>query len=179
MQENYILRALNFRFSWGSMSPNPIVKLVQITHVKSCPPPPLYLDCEMRLIRVGGRIHKLSRWNKITCNSSSQGRGAVNKLVNQCRICRYFKTTTLVQRITSSDTILTAQTCRYWFSGTFVHQEWIPRSWEVFCLSIYVICNRLSTSGAHTHHDNRTLCISFDKEDVEKRQDWRDLVRQL
>ena len=36
MQENCFLRALrNFKFSWGAHPQNPLVKLVQITHVKS------------------------------------------------------------------------------------------------------------------------------------------------
>ena len=35
MQENCILRALNFKFSWGTMPTNPLVELVQIAHVKS------------------------------------------------------------------------------------------------------------------------------------------------
>ena len=35
MQENCILRALNFKCSWGTMPKNSLVELVQITRVKS------------------------------------------------------------------------------------------------------------------------------------------------
>ena len=35
MQENCILRALNFKFPWGNIPQTPLVNLVQITHVKS------------------------------------------------------------------------------------------------------------------------------------------------
>ena len=59
MQENYILRALNFRFSWGGMPPNP-PSYVGANHSCKILDPPLYLDCQMGLIRVGGRIHKSS-----------------------------------------------------------------------------------------------------------------------
>ena len=62
---------------------------------------------------------------------------------------------------------------------TFVNQERNPRSWEGLCLSIYVLCNRWSTSRAHTQHDHQTFFIGFDKDDVEKRHDWRDFVGQF
>ena len=42
MQENGILRALNFKFSWGSMSPNP-PSLVGANHSYKILDPPLDL----------------------------------------------------------------------------------------------------------------------------------------
>ena len=55
MQENGILRALNFKFSWGSMPPNP-PSLVGVNHSYKILDPPLDLyRCPFQ-IRMGGAL---------------------------------------------------------------------------------------------------------------------------
>ena len=77
----------------------------------------------------------------------------------------------------ASDTISTIHTCRYQYLWTY--QERIARSWEVLCRSIYVLYNTCSTSGAYTRDHHRMFSIGFDKDNVDKRQDWRDSVWQF
>ena len=96
----------------------------------------------------------------------------MNKLVNQCRICRYFKTTTLVQRIIPLPEERVTPSPQLKHVGIdFLAPLYIKNEFQEAEKSVYVMCNTWSTSGAHTQHDNRKFSISFDKEDVEKRQD--------